>query len=390
MKALILGAAWSLLAAQEPLSYDDLLARLRPGAEVLQAEALIAGQARDLAASRGLLREGPTLSAAAGPRTGERRSTDRSLELELPLFLRPGLRRDASRAFEAASPLLRAGARLEARRRLRQAYLDAWMEAETLALRRADLSTLEVWHRAAKARVEAGADPAFQASLVAGERLRAQEELEEALRRRVEAWGRLRLQVDLPETIQGLRDPGAPVLPAAEGAEAAFRGGVLWRLLEACGVLERGRLRLEEAQALSRWSLRGEHAREGEESVTRLGLAVRLPRPGETRLARQAREAQERVVAQATQAEALELEARFQSLQSRLEALRAQPLSVDADLDGALKAVDLRLQEGRERPSEALPIRRQLLEARMAQVRRAHAVHSLLAELEILTAGALP
>ena len=43
-----------------------------------------------------------------------------------------------------------------------------------------------------------------------------------------------------------------------------------------------------------------------------------------------------------------------------------------------------RLQEGRERPSEALPIRRQLMEAQMASLRRVHTQHLLAAELKTL------
>jgi hypothetical protein len=45
------------------------------------------------------------------------------------------------------------------------------------------------------------------------------------------------------------------------------------------------------------------------------------------------------------------------------------------------------LAEGKERPSEALPIRRQLLEAQVARLRRLHANHLLIAELQALTEG---
>ena len=49
-----------------------------------------------------------------------------------------------------------------------------------------------------------------------------------------------------------------------------------------------------------------------------------------------------------------------------------------------MEAVSLRLQEGRERPSDALPIRRQLLESQMASLRRVHTQHLLVAELQTL------
>ena len=54
------------------------------------------------------------------------------------------------------------------------------------------------------------------------------------------------------------------------------------------------------------------------------------------------------------------------------------------DFRQAVEAVGLRLQEGKERPSEALPIRRQLLEAQLAALRRHHAHHTLAAELQSL------
>jgi hypothetical protein len=50
----------------------------------------------------------------------------------------------------------------------------------------------------------------------------------------------------------------------------------------------------------------------------------------------------------------------------------------------------MRLSEGKERPSEALPIRRQLLEAQVASLRRLQAAHLLTAELQALTDGNNP
>jgi hypothetical protein len=63
---------------------------------------------------------------------------------------------------------------------------------------------------------------------------------------------------------------------------------------------------------------------------------------------------------------------------------KATPIATIPDFSQAIAAVGLRLQEGRERPSEALPIRRQLLEAQMACLRRIHAQHLLTAELQTL------
>jgi hypothetical protein len=49
--------------------------------------------------------------------------------------------------------------------------------------------------------------------------------------------------------------------------------------------------------------------------------------------------------------------------------------------------VDLRLQEGKERPSDALLLRRQLLEAQSATLQRLRDAHALVAELDLLTLG---
>lgn len=53
----------------------------------------------------------------------------------------------------------------------------------------------------------------------------------------------------------------------------------------------------------------------------------------------------------------------------------------------ALQAVDLRLKEGKERPSEALFLRRQLLEAESATLQRLRDAHALATELDLLTLG---
>jgi hypothetical protein len=55
--------------------------------------------------------------------------------------------------------------------------------------------------------------------------------------------------------------------------------------------------------------------------------------------------------------------------------------------EGALAAVDLRFREGKERPSDALLLRRQVLEAQIASLQRLRDAHALLAELEVMTLG---
>ncbi len=96
MRILLLGALPCLLMAQAPpLSYDDILLRARTSPEQFRTEALLAERHRVLNGTRGFLREGPSLSITAGPRTSPVASTttDQSVDLDLPLFLSPGTRR---------------------------------------------------------------------------------------------------------------------------------------------------------------------------------------------------------------------------------------------------------------------------------------------------------
>ena len=383
MRLLFLGALPCLLAAQAPLTYDQILASARPAPEAARAEARLAEAGQRLQETRGLLREGPTLALTAGPRRspGASTSTDRSLELDLPLFLSPSSRRALAQGLAEGAPLIREAARRESRLRLRATYLDAWLAERELALREADVATVARWLDAARARLDAGADPAFQVSLVQGEQLKALQERDEARTRRGAAWARLAALAELPFGPVPLAEPGAPAWP--EGADLdALEACPLAKALKAQADLDAQSLRLEEAQALNRWSLRASCGREGEETVGRLGLALRLPRPGEASVRRRATESQRQVLrAEARQALA-ELGARLQDLRARFAAREVEaPLP---DFRQAVEAVGLRLQEGKERPSEALPIRRQLLEAQLAALRRHHAHHTLAAELQSL------
>ncbi|MBI1753757.1 MAG: TolC family protein [Acidobacteria bacterium] len=391
MRPLLLGALPGLLMAQAPpLSYDGILQRARTSPGQLRTEALLAERHRALASSRGLLREGPALAASAGPRTrpGAPSTHDQSVDLDLPLFLSPSVRNRLETALGQADPALREATRIEDRFRLRQAYLEAWLAERQLQLREADLATVRDWLKAARARLEAGADPAFQLSLVEGEALRAQADLDEARRQRLGAWAVLQSLAEVPSQPVPLTDPGEPSsLPAAE-LPAQFQTGALRRALQTRLDLDQQALRHQEALATSRWSLRGTYAREGEERIGKVGLAYRFSRPGETQAIRRDTEASLQVAARETDIALLNLDARFQSALVRAgEAAPPQPFRGFAP---ALKAIQLRLEEGRERPSEALPIRRQLLEAQAASYRRLQAAHLLSAELEALTQGANP
>lgn len=392
MRIFLLGALPCLLMAQAPpLSFDDILQRARTSPGQYRTEALLAGRYRSLSGTRGFLRDGPSLGLSAGPRTrpGGPASTDQSVDLDLPLFLAPGTRRRLEEALGQADPALREAARIESRFLLRQAYLDAWLAERLLQLREADLATVQTWLKAAEARLEAGADPGFQVSLVEGEVLRAQVDLDEARRQRMIAWAGLRSVAEVPELPVPLADPGGlPPLPS-EGLQARFEASSLRRAIQSRLELEQRALRHQEALATSRWSLRGNYSKEEPGvAITKVGLAYRFPRPGEGAAIRRETQANLAATRRELEIALLELDARFQSALTRRQA--ATPPTPFKSFDLSLKAVSLRLSEGKERPSEALPIRRQLLEAQVASHRRLLAAHLLNAELQALTDGNTP
>lgn len=394
MRSPLLGALPCLLlaqaAAQSPLRFQDIQARALPAPEQARAEALLAEHRLQSQESRGLLREGPSLALLAGPRRNplSGTSTDLGLELDLPLFLSPATRKALESSLGAAHPLLLEAARREGGFRLRKAYLDAWMAARRLALGESDLATVERWLQTARVRLEAGADPAFQVALVEAERLKVLQDLDEARSEAAHSWAALSALAELPEAPVPLAEPG--LLPELDRSNPAARlqQGPIRKALLAQAELEAQGLRLKEAQALSRWSLRGSHAREGEETVTRLGLALRLPRAGEGAALRSGTEARLRSLQIEARQALAALDARAAAALQRLSQSPGEALL--PDFSRALEAVGLRLEEGRDRPSEALPIRRQLIEAQRASLRRIHAQHLLMAELQALLPEVAP
>ncbi|NWJ41365.1 MAG: TolC family protein [Geothrix sp.] len=391
MRTFLLGALPCLLMAQAPpLSYDDILTRARTSPGQDRIEALLAERHRALGGTRGFLREGPSLGLSAGPRTRTAgpSTTDQSVDLDLPLFLSPGIRRRLEASLGQADPALRGASRIEARFHLRQAYLEAWLAERLLHLREADLATVRTWLKAAQARLEAGADAGFQVSLVEGEALRAEADLDEARRQRLNAWVGLRTAAEVPGTPVPLMDPGDPLTLSTDGLQARFEASTLRKAIQSRLDLEEQALRHQEALATSRWSLRGSYAREGEERIGKVGLAYRFSRPGESQALRRETEATLQATRRELEVALLELDARFQSALTRLQV--APPALPFKGFDLSLHAISLRLSEGRERPSEALPIRRLLLEAQAASYRRLQAAHLLSAELQALTAEVNP
>ena len=185
MRTFFLGALPCLLVvhavAQTPLTYQDIQARARAAPEQWRTDAVLAERQRQVQETQGFLREGPTVSFLAGPRRipGAPGTTDKALDLDLPLFLSSKARADLETTLGQAHPLLKEAALREGMFRLRAAYLDAWLASRLLALREADYATVERWLKSAQARFEAGSDPAFQVSLVEGELLKVRQDLDE-------------------------------------------------------------------------------------------------------------------------------------------------------------------------------------------------------------------
>jgi outer membrane protein TolC len=393
IRALLSGALACALTAQvqgpastPPLTYEALLSRATSDPTQLRLEADLAARQRQLAATGGLLREAPTLTAEAGRRSGPgTSSTDKVAQVDAPLLLAPTLRAGARDSLDRAEGSLLALARAEARHRLRLAYLDAWLAEAQLRLRSSQLDLTETWVKVAQARVESGSDPAYQADLVRGDLLRLRSDLGEAQRRAAEAWGALRALTDLPAEPLPLADPGAPALPGPEGLSEAFQRSLMRRALADRTAADRTAFDLQQALKGSRWSLRGSHASEGDERITRLGVAFRLPRPGELSAQKREASAGRGALAREGEAAAYQLESRFQTALTRLRTFG--DVLPPRRFDAALLAVDLRLREGKERPSDALLLRRQLLEADSASLQRLRDAHALAAELDLLTLG---
>jgi len=389
IRSLLPGAVACALAAQAPappLTYDALLARAKADPTLLRTEADLAARQRQLAATGGLLKEAPTVLAEGGRRVGPvTTTTDKVAQVDAPLLLAPRIRGEARRTLDSSQRTALALGRAEARHRLRLAYLEAWLAQAQLRLRTGQSETMETWLRVARARVDSGSDPAFQAELVRGDLVRQRTELGDAFRRAAEAWAALRALAELPSESLSLADPGPAALPDPAPLPAAFESSLARRALADRLATDRAAFELQQAVQTARWSVRGSYASEGEERITRLGVAIRLPRPGELGAQRREGAAGRASLQREGEAADLQLASRFQTALDRLRAFGAPP--EPQGFEAALQAVDLRLQEGKERPSEALFLRRQLLEAQSATLQRLRDAHALVAELDLLTLG---
>jgi hypothetical protein len=197
---------------------------------------------------------------------------------------------------------------------------------------------------------------------------------------------------DLPKTPQPLEYRQGEAAGAMDcdiaASEVRYRNGALRRAVVARQGLEIGQINLQAAQSNSRFSISGSYAKENDERVTRIGVAYKLPRPGEVSAIKAERRTQLDVSARGLELALAELDLRFDSAVQTIEFNKNHPKVLDAA--ASLEALTLRLREGKDRPSDAIPIRRQFLEIRIRELQRAHSLYVAQAELSALTADAAP
>jgi outer membrane efflux protein len=379
-------------AASEPaaLTFDDIVQRAAPDPMRLAREAGLKRFERELAATGRFAREGPNLDAEVGPRRTEdgARKLEASARIEVPILSGSRARANADSRLKSARSDILAAEAVESRLRLRAAYLDAWFEQERLKLLKAQAETIEQLVASVRKRVEEGADAPYEAALVQGELERSRSESDGARTALGDAWSALRALSDLPADPQALAPPGAPDLTVPDGIESRFEAGVLRRAVAQRGSLETAFVDLDLAQRRSRWSAAATIAKEANESYATIGAAYRFPRRGENDAWGRERAATAATIDRGSVVDAARLATRFATVVER--ARRFGPIDSPDEFEGALHAVTLRMELGKERPSLALPVRRQLLEAQGAALHRIRDGHLLIAEIGALTAGEAP
>jgi outer membrane protein TolC len=308
-------------------------------------------------------------------------------------MLNRGPARQLASRLDSAAPLLYSVADLENRLAIHRAFLDAWLAERIEAVRADDCLQVKAWLEIAKARSESGADPAFQLEMVKGELIKSRLDWEEAKRARIQAWNMLRSLSDLPEAPQSLDShPQEGALDTdgfnAREMEALYKNGAMRRASAARQGIEQSQINLQTALSDSRWSLSGSYAKESDERITKIGIAYRFRRSGEASAMRAEQRARLEASKRNTDLELAGLDLRFASAMQTIASNEDYPEA--PDIPASLEALTLRLQEGKDQPSEVIPTRRQFLEIRIAELQRAHSLHLAHAELLTLTAGVQP
>jgi hypothetical protein len=381
----------SLSAADSAaLTFADIVQRAAADPAVLVRAAGLARLQGELAATGRFTRDGPTLETELGPRRMDDgvRKLEASARVEIPIFSGRHARDQADSQLRSASPDIQAADTVESRLRLRAAYLDAWFEQERLAVLDDQLEASEQVLASVRKRVEEGAEAPYEVALVEGEVLRSRSGSDGARAGLGDAWSALRVLADLPAQPQVLASPGMPDLNIPGDAESRFAAGLLRRAAGHRESFEAAFLELEQARRRSRWSVATTVAKEADESFATVGAAYRFPRRGESAAVDRERAAAAAAIDRGAEVETALLTTRFETVIERLK--RFGSITPPDAFDDALRAVALRMELGKERPSIALPVRRQLLEARGAALQRVRDAHLLIAEIGALVTGDAP
>jgi hypothetical protein len=389
-------AAWLTCFAAVPactaqaLAFREVASARRPHPGEIEVESFLAEVTEASAGGGAWLLEAPTASALTGGRRPDGGDTelDLGVAIELPIHADRHRRLDLATALSESSDDLRRSQAAVALADLAAAFARAWLAQTEVELRAEDLAITETWLEATRRRVDAGADPPYEAILVGGERDRALLELV-AARREVElAWGELAQLAAValrPSPLELSSLPGSGGAPASNepSGAAALTGIETRRNLEI--LLARARF----AAAASRWAIAGDAAREGlEENIAHVGVAYRFARQGERAANANAQGAAEAAAESRAATDTAALRARLVAAQVALAS--EAPVLDERDLQGARRALESRLAEGKERASEVLPLRRQLLDAALASAAARAARAQAMAEIFLLEGGHSP
>jgi outer membrane protein TolC len=351
-----------------PLDLAAVRERSRPAPQLLAVETELAAAAAVLARSRGWRLDEATLSLEAGPRDGTDGTTaDLAVALDVPVAQDRNEHANATAAWLRARTDLVAAASLEARLDLELAYVDAWLAGAVVRYREAELGTVERWHASVVERVRAGADAPYEATLLAAEVDATRVALAEARGAAAQTWAQLAARAEVGAQPIPLAEPNAAP-PPTPAAATMLAPSVTSRAITSRADLDRALAELDAARDRSRWSLTSSLAREGDESVARFGGGYRLPLGDLTPARTRALAAQLAEIGRRAEVERAALEARRREAEAHLAALPSTTLLDASQVDQALVALTARLDSGRDRPSEVLPLRRQLQNAQVTSL----------------------
>ena len=394
MRSMVLLLLFQVTAGPAPpssveLTFEDVSGRRLESPERLAEVAELGRRATDLAQVGAFAREGPTIDADIGTRdeAGTRRG-QASARVELPVLRGRGARAAADQDLQAASADILAAAAMRSHLELRAAFLDSWLAQERLAVLGERVSGADRVLASVRRRVEEGAEAPYELAILEGELLRFRGETDAARAQRGEAWSRLRRLADLPPDPVPLVAPGRPDLALAPDLPPRFESGVLYRSVTRHRSLDLAFLDLQQAQRRSRWGLAGELGKEGEEEYALVGASYRFPRRGESRALQQERDAAALALTRDSEAEVARLQTLFRTALDRAQ--HFGEITDPVVFDEARRAIELRMQLGKERPSQALLLLKQVLEARDGALQRIHEAHLLRANIDALTMETAP